>query len=384
MFKLFQPVLIFAFTWLLVILLFSLRLSSLLKESISDAWFFYLISTLPFFLGYTVSFAFRKNLNLGAIINFRIDEKSYEKKFNQFFKVWLIITIIEIIYSKGFPALWLITNSGKSYHEYGIPSIHGFINALGLSLSLISYYFYKTTSKKKFLIFTISFILWNLMLITRQVVITLLIEILVLNFYLSKNKLKVIFYFIFYGLIGIISFGILGDLRSGSEAFLKLAGASENWPKWLPSGFLWVYMYVTTPLNNLLYNFTFEIKTSNWLFPNTFSLLFPTIIRTIIFGEDYTNNGNLVTQAFNVSSAFSGPYLDAGYYGIMIFSLISGIFVNIVWWSKQILRLFYRAIIVQILVLSIFYNMFVYLPVIFQLVCVSIYFYGFNNKNILK
>jgi hypothetical protein len=111
------------------------------------------------------------------------------------------------------------------------------------------------------------------------------------------------------------------------------------------------------------------------------SLLFPSVIRNILYPADSTaSTGDLVTQAFNVSSAFVAPYQDMGYYGICLFSLFAGFFTNIVWWSNGIIRIFFRAIIVQILILSIFFNHFFYLPVVFQFVWVLIFFRNHSNE----
>ncbi|MEO6524911.1 MAG: O-antigen polymerase [Mucilaginibacter sp.] len=379
--KLFQPVILFALTWLFVILLFSLRLSNILQESISTAWEFYALITITFFSGYTFAFFFKKKVSLSTDIIYNVNEYFF-KKYDKFLIGLIILSFIEVIYSKGVPLAWLFIGNGKVYTDYGIPSIHGFTNALGLVLALISSYYYKITKKKKYLIITIGFIIWNIILISRQVIVSLMIEIFVINFITSQEKRKVLLKIIFYMLIIVTGFGILGDLRTGGDAFLALASPSDNWPLWLPSGFLWAYIYVTTPINNLLFNFTFSITHYHYLFPNTLALLFPSVIRNIIFNPaDYTTGGDLVTEAFNVSSAFVSPYIDMGYMGIIIFTFAIGIISNLVWWVKGIKRFFYRAILIQILVLSIFYNMFVYLPVVFQFVWIAIFFAGFNKKN---
>jgi oligosaccharide repeat unit polymerase len=380
MFKVFQPVFIFCLIWLIVILLFNLRLSNLLTGDIGDAYMFFFMASFFFLVGYLCPLIFAEKINVSSSI-FKPTGDNYEKLLFKYFYFWISISIIEVIYSKGIPIVWLFTGSDKTYADFGIPSIHGLMNALELVLGLLSYYFYRITKKKKFLVLTITFVLWNLCIITRQVIVVLLLEIFFVYYYFAKNKWKLSVNLVISFVAFVIFFGLIGDLRTGADNFVQLAQPSDNWISWLPSGFLWVYIYVTTPLNNLLYNFTTPITHYKFLFPNTMSLLFPSVIRNILYPADSTaSTGDLVTQAFNVSSAFVAPYQDMGYYGICLFSLFAGFFTNIVWWSNGIIRIFFRAIIVQILILSIFFNHFFYLPVVFQFVWVLIFFRNHSNE----
>jgi oligosaccharide repeat unit polymerase len=378
MHKFFQPVLIFAATWLATILLYSLQLSNVLNQSVDQAYFFFFIATTFFTIGYFLFFIFRKHINTSLEI-IEAGDSYLEYRVLKYFYFWALISVIEVIYSKGIPILWIATGNPKTYMDFGIPSIHGFMNALQLALSLISFYFYKITKRRKFIILFVIFIIWNICLITRQVIIVLLIEIFVLQLLMSKDKFSVIIRLIFFAFLGIIGFGIMGDLRSGGDAFLHIASPSDKWPLWLPSGFLWVYIYVTTPLNNLLYNFTFPVEHPNFSFSNTLSLLFPSVLRNMIFDQSTdSSSGNLITQALNVSSGFIAPYTDMGFYGIGLFSFVIGAFSNFVWWVSGIKKIFFHAIIIQIIILSIFFNMFMYLPVVFQFVWV---FYFFRREN---
>ncbi|SDT22733.1 oligosaccharide repeat unit polymerase [Mucilaginibacter mallensis] len=381
-FKIFQPVLLFASVWLFVILLFSFRFSYLLNQDINYAYIFYGISLFFFLIGYFGMFVFNKELSIGKIQLLTITEK-LKKRIFKFFYLWAIVSIFEIIASGGVPIVWLFTGSSKDYMDFGIHSIHGLMNALELSLGVLGYYVYRVTKEKKFLFLTFTFFLWNLIIITRQVDVVLIVEVFFVYLLLSDNKLKLLRNILISSLLFVILFGIAGDARSGADNFTQLAQPTDNWPDWLPSGFLWVYIYITTPLNNLLFSFTFTVKHYQFLFPNTLSLLFPSFIRGLIYGPEGGDvSGNLVTDAFNVSSAFASPYQDMGYYGIMLFSVFAGAFTNVVWWCKGIKRIFFRAIIAQILILSIFFNHFFYLPVSFQFVWILIILGNYKNEEL--
>lgn len=380
MFRIIQPVAYFAAIWIAVLLLFSLHLSNLLEQDVKEGVNFIVIALASFSFGYIILFLFRSKITLSEFQGFILDNR-IEKRFTKFFLFWIICSIVEIIYSGGMPAIWLLTGSSKTYFDFGIPSIHGFLNALQLALGIIAFFIYKKTGKKKFLYFTIFFIVWDISIITRQVLMVMSIEMFVIYMMMSANKLQIIKNVVFFAVIGIIGFGILGDFRSGAEAFYLLAQPSDNWPTWLPSGFLWVYIYLTTPINNLLYNFTTG-HLQNILFPNTLSLLLPTVIRKLVFdASTFTVSGDLVTEAFNVSSAFASPFKDMGYPGIIIFGIFIGMFCNLTWWVKGINRVFFRAITVQTILLSIFFNHFFYLPVAFQFIWILLFFKGYKYES---
>jgi oligosaccharide repeat unit polymerase len=170
--------------------------------------------------------------------------------------------------------------------------------------------------------------------------------------------------------IVVVFFGVLGDIRSGAENFRALAQATDQYPAWLPSGFLWTYMYVTTPLNNLVNTFATVRPIGDFTMPNTFSALIPTATRKLLglSIDNSTWQGNLITEAFNVTTAYAGPLQDLGIAGIVAFSGFVG-FLSEMFWLKRGLRndLIY-AVLGQCLFLTIFANHFLALPIIFQVV----------------
>ena len=367
----FKPVIIFILVWVFVFILYSFRLSYLLNQNISLGAYFFPITFFCFTLGYLVAFLFKQKV-YNKIPDFsEFDLAKVEKNVFLYFKIWAAITLVEIAYSRGIPILWIIQGSSKTYFDFGIPTLHGFLNALQISLGIISFYLYLRTKNKKTLYISLFLFAWQIAVISRQLLVTQLIEIFYLYLVLSKSPMRVVKNLATFGLGFIVLFGVVGDLRTGKDHFYALALPSDNWIDWLPSGFLWVYIYLVTPLNNLLYNFSSgAIIHPDYTFSNTTTLLFPSIIRKLIYGESYSvsnTSGNLISEAFNVSSAFTSPFLDAGYAGIAIFSFVIGFISFICWWTRGNKRVFYRAVIAQCLILTIFYNHFFYLPIIFQL-----------------
>ena len=74
---------------------------------------------------------------------------------------------------------------------------------------------------------------------------------------------------------------------------------------------------------------------------------------------------------FNVSGYMAEMYMDFGLLGLLIFNTILGYFCARLYYSfsnnpKGIKNILHLAIFTQCLVLSFFFNMFLYLPILFQ------------------
>ena len=156
------------------------------------------------------------------------------------FYIWLIIELFETIYSRGVPLLWKLIGDSKTYFDYGIPSVHGFANAFGLSLVMLMYYYFVFVKRKKdVLVKMLIMVLFYVSLITRQVLISMAIEIISVSL-LSARKIPVI-KLIILCIIGIIVFGLIGNVRTGYDAFLNVSMMKySTGPLFI--GFIWVYM----------------------------------------------------------------------------------------------------------------------------------------------
>jgi oligosaccharide repeat unit polymerase len=183
----------------------------------------------------------------------------------------------------------------------------------------------------------------------------------------------------------ILIFGFIGDLRSGAEAFKELALPTKQYPDWLPSGVLWVYIYVTTPINNLLFTAHTFSPLNSLLIPNTAATLFPSVLRTAIYGNELGQavSGNLVTAAFNVSTAYLGPFEDYGMFGIIMFSAFAALTSQYFWYRASLRDILIFAVLTQCLLFTLFYNLFLALPVIAQLFWLAYFFmprFNFGSK----
>ena len=163
-------------------------------------------------------------------------------------------------------------------------------------------------------------------------------------FNLIKNKdrmSKKILYsiyggFILVGLIFIYFFGVIGDMRMEyvlNNILHKTINEHYLMPTWVPSGILWIYIYLTSPLENAAFaiasggvNFTFF---NNLFYP--FIKLFANIIGK---GEAYKqwliSRGSY--QAYldeevglNATSFITDGMQDLGYIGLVVYIYIFSI-----------------------------------------------------------
>jgi oligosaccharide repeat unit polymerase len=301
-----------------------------------------------------------------------------DQRLRLWFRVWMVCSIAEIIASGGLPILWILTGNPKTYFDFGIPSIHGLLNSMLLAIAITRLAMALQFGRKKDFIIPIWALLWATCLITRQVIIVLLLEIGIVYCFQRTLKAKRLISGVFGTGALIYIFGLLGDLRSGASNFLQLAQPTANFPAWLPSGFLWIYIYLTTPVNNLLYTIQTSHPAYDPRFTNTLSALLPTVLRKLVFSSASLDaaNGELVTNAFNVSTAYAGPFQDFGWLGMLSFTVVIAGLAGLFWRKYTLRDRLSYAVLCQCLILSVFYNHFVYLPVISQIAWLYLFFWG--------
>lgn len=368
----FGPLAMFFIVWNVVLFLYSFHFSELLYYSTAQAFLatYFIIGC--FFIGWLLA---KLGGGEGKSNNSHIVTSSFltvlNKRKSFFFRLWCLVTFIEIIYCQGIPIIWMLIGNGKTYFDFGIASVHGFLNSLILSLSLVSYYLYLQTKRKNHLFIPIFTCFWALAVISRNLLIVNIIQLAILHFYFVKINYYKLLKSLLLLFVLILVFGVVGDFRTGKEAFFNLAVVNDNYPDWLPSGFLWVYMYLVTPLNNLINVFTLVAPEWNVGLSNSTVLLIPSFLRNVIYGDlSYDSTYYLVTQAFNVSTAYVDPYRDLGYSGVFIFASVAGFFVTYLNGKTNFKSIMFFCILMQCNVLSVFYNHYMYLPIIFQLVVI--------------
>lgn len=385
--KILNPIFIFVGTWLAIIVLYQFELSNWQYNLIDDSYITFIINIMAFTISYLLVYIFKRKKIIQN--NENKDDKNVIVDFNfikKMFIFWIIIEIIETIYSGGIPIIWKLVGSSKTYASYGIPTVHGLMNSISLIIMLLSYYLYlkENRKNKKLLLIIGTIILFDLMIITRQVIVSALIELFVIYIFFNKKipvyKLLIIVSFL------VIGFGLIGNIRTGSDNFIYVSSfKNENINKFL-IGFYWVYMYFTMSIANI--NNAIYLGINQYgLYPIMKNYL-PTVFSNIIFENSNIIIPNyLVTKAFNVSGYFINFYLAFGNLGVLIISSIYGVLGGIITNKNRNesseKNLLYMSVYIQIIILSFFENHLFYLPSGFQFFLIFLIF-KYIDRNMIR
>ena len=392
-----NPLVAYASVWLLVILLYQLRLTPLQDVLAEETYVVFLVALLSYAAGcvlferVTTRLACHHRNSRQTSSDIRshpiADEVCSKELLIKLLIAWGVIEVIEIAYSGGIPLFWYLFSTGKTYFDFGISTVHGLMNALGLVIILLSGYRALRSKQDRLQCVGLvtGMLLYYCLLVTRQVIITAAIELIVVALILKpKTTVKVLLPIL---LLGIIGFGIIGNIRSGYREFLDVALIDSNVPPLL-IGFYWVYMYLTMTVANIN-NLVLSALPAGGM--GEILQFLPSIMRSIIPIEATDPSMYLVTMAFNVSGYFVDFYLAWKLPGVVsiaaIYGAIGGITFGLVRHSKSERNILLYAVAIQIVVLSFFYNHLLYLPVGFQFILIVVIWiinskYCSSNKNI--
>lgn len=245
--------------------------------------------------------------------------------------VWAGITLIEVVFSHGLPVLWVLNGDSRTYEDFGIPSIHGVMNAIYLYLAISSFI---NLLQSKRLSSALEFILllsWSFIVISRALITV--IALVVTVFYAINTKMRVWALLTIIALVSfafILVFGYLGDSRA--EQFSITAATGIDLDNRL-SGLVWVYAYVTSPLANLTLNVATHSEQLK-IVPQTFlSPLVPSFVQHMLGFETgfFSFSGYLAHEAFNVGTAFMQIYIDWGLTGVFFYDVVIAFFGHVIW-----------------------------------------------------
>jgi len=358
-----NPATFFSVTWLIILWLYSKHYVLVLEDLNLKTTIFILLSifcfSLPFFLLFFLKSKTNPTINLPPNV---------DRKIIRIFRFWIFFSLVEILFFRSLPLL-SFAGLGGHYTEWGIPSLHGLLNAMIITISNICYYRYLKSKEKFFLYLFILCLCWPILLLTRQVIMSMIIQAALIYIYINKIKISkfLLYFFAFFTVIFL--FGLLGDMRSGTGAMEAIAGISDNYPSFLPSGFLWVYVYITSPLNNFNHNIFiyYDFAFSPLL---AFTNLFPSFIRSKILPPSEVET-SLVNDNLNVVTMHP-QYLNAfGYCGALFFYFLYGLFVLYIYIQFKTKNntkwLFMTVVLTHNLLLSVFVDFNFNLVFLFQL-----------------
>ena len=181
-----NPVLLFITIWMTTLGLYSLHLSSILTEIKIETIVLVLTSAAVFFIAYILYFfSVTKPIIFPTyVVNkyaIEFENKIVKKRIKYLIYFWLFMSFIELIVATNFPFLSLLGfGNYVNYVNFGIGGLHGLLNAIFLFLACYFVIKYKSTNENKYLFILFLMFLWPILLMTRQLLLSFLIEILLL------------------------------------------------------------------------------------------------------------------------------------------------------------------------------------------------------------
>lgn len=362
-----NPAVLFVFIWSLLIWLFSLGVLELNVPYSFEALAvvgFNLLSAVGLFF----CFPGRR-----AGVDFKKIARRILSRHQEVRRYWLwlfcvygAITAFDVVYSGGVPLLWKLTGDPREYVDFGIPTLHGLANAVVFFLASFGVVLIRLKLERIRLLLLLLFF-WQIVILSRGTIMVMIVQMILVQLLVTRPSIRRVFYLSLFGMVVIISFGILGDIRQGENPYYGFVvnswrGVFES----MPSGFLWFYVYFVSGFNNFLYNAPLIDPTYLPVF--TFAKLVPSAVYNIFDIEKAVDSFEFVNAGLNVSTIYSGFYSDFG-----LFAFLPVFFIQFIAsysfakaQSGNILHLLSFSVCCQAIVFSPFIDTFFYLPFVSQ------------------
>ena len=378
-----NPAFLYASTWLFVTVMYAMGLSGLLEPLQPETWLLIVGSAVTFILGWLVESISRggkfasTRRDFDALIP-KLHTAGVRRRLQLVTVVFLVGLGGEIIYFGGAPILSAMgVGREMAYTDFGLPGLHGLLNSTFYAACLLAFARMITSASKardKFWLAVVS-ISYPVFGLSRQVLISLLLQYVILYFTVRRISAFTFAMIAMAFVSAFLIFGYLGDLRSGRDSIIALADPTFDYPEWLPSAFIWFYIYLCTPLNNVNYN----IGIGPHYFPvETVATLIPSFARDSYLDVAGAGGGagqtwELVNDSFNVSSLLQSLVTDFGVGGSMMFTGLCGIaFSRLLRNSaKRPAALFAIVVFLHGIALSFFANLLFHLVFLFEIVTLA-------------
>ena len=320
-----NPALLFLSVWLMPLLIpYFIQLGVI--QEITQRMQYLVVANIVIFFVLLMSVksamgGYRKNF--AEIILNKINVSKIERKTLFLFRIWMVVYLINIIFSGGLPIYWVMSGDPRTYADFGLPTLGGLgnmIRAFVLSVCYVIYFHTKSINKSKFLKIGLFLLASAFILETgRGNGIVLLLHAIAFFAFLNrvtwlgaaKVVTSVFVLILFLGYIQMFRYG------AGIESLVEYA---EN------SGFdnqdvvslllIPTLLYIVVPIINTDLN---VVVAPLLKFEPYYSLqgLLPTVLRQELFSSE-KDYGLLVNEAHNVSSFYIPLIRDYGTIGAFI------------------------------------------------------------------
>jgi len=356
-----------------VLLIYSLRLSDLLDPLQFPTVILVAGTSLSFVLGWFLESVPNYGRLATATVDLKllaetINSKRVGKRLKLMWAIFALGISFEIAFFGGTPLLGLIGIGAQiSYKDFGIQGFHGLVNALFYTGCVVTFARILFGSSRRILTLMTISIGYPVLVVSRQILMSLILQYALIYFSIRRPSPRI---FVRVGaILGaiLLIFGYLGDARSGRDSIIALASPTFDYPDWLPSAFIWVYIYLSSPLNNVNYNIDIS---PNYLPIETAGSFIPSFAR-----EDFlaafggSQQWDLVSDSFNVGSLLQSLLTDFGIYGSIVFTLFCGTAFSFVRRRSLTSPAAFFAIIVILhgIALSFFANLLFHLVFVFEI-----------------
>jgi oligosaccharide repeat unit polymerase len=371
-----NPAFMYAATWLFVLFIYSFRLSYLL-DPIEPATAVLVFGTSASFIaGWMLeSLPYHGRLAaakidldaLGPVIN----SPRVGRRLKAIWIIFLLGISFEIAFFGGVPVLGLIGIGSLSYGDFGIPGLHGVLNALFYTGCVVTFARVLLGSSKRVWLLTVTSIVYPILVVSRQVLISMLVQYLFIYFSIRRPSARILVRTGVLVIATLLVFGFVGDARSGRDAIIYIAAPTFDYPDWLPSAFIWVYIYMASPINNVNHNIDI---TPNYIPLETAGSFIPSIVRDdFLAASGATQQWDLVNSDLNVSSLLQSFLTDFGVGGAIVFTLLCGVMFS---WlrrraSTSAAAFFLVIVVLHGFALSFFANLLFHLVFVFEMVAIA-------------
>ena len=366
-----SPGFAFNIVWLVTLILYQFKLSYIQHDLSMDTIFIFSLCASCYNISVVLTrLLFNNKTKDKTIVKHKI---TTDNKLKIASAITIIIFIIETVYSKGTPLIWKIFYINKTYFDFGIPSLNGFLYCLLMVLG--AYAIFKKSKT------AIIYFLLGLLALSRQVILSMIIEAFIC-FWLTRPK-KVNYFKVAIAILGlIVGFSVIGNFRSGSNTMNYVFKAKKKYEK-MPTIIKWTYSYMTFSLSN--FN-NLVSKTDGFENYGVSSIkeFMPTVILNKFKIKENVYYDYLISPNYTVSTYLPSVYLDFGMLGVAIFNIFLGVLGGILYRrmkdNKNDRNLLLYSVFIHNILFLFFSNMFLNISVSFQFILILILFNNDKTK----
>lgn len=367
-----NPFFIYSICWLSVLGLLNLRITNNIGDIHIESTLIIIINIITGFLIY-LYYKEKYHLNNIKNISKSIQIAECGKFIARLSVVWFLLVIIDIVYSNGFPLLWIFVGAESDYTNLGIPSLKGLQHTLYLFIFTIKSIIIKNGGFKNesfnSKIFIYFLIIYPIIMLSRSLMMYAGFQIFCCIIFNTKIKYTHALKLLILFFTTILLFGLIGDYRGANQNpfyYLINPNYSEIMEA-LPNGFTWFYVYLTANYNNI--NTTLGTYQLSYSFLDIFYNLTPGFLKSLLITQ---KESVLITdENLNVASFYAGYITSFGMIGAIVGGVLLQLLATKYYYKARTGNIGYIAtysILFSCLLISVFFDALMTVSTVAQLI----------------